>query len=210
MRLILLFNNFVKLKLMSTRDTGTEQLIKNTAKHLFFAEGKLHATTQEIADAAGVNRTLVNYYFRSRDALFNQVFNDAQESLVNMIDEVMESEMPFKQKIENLISVFLKETMHFPYRELFVITQMNSSDVIHAKKARAKKVNAFLEQIQTEMDKGTIKNMNPRHFTINLFSLMAYPLVTAPLNKILFGMNDEEYTALMEERKKLIFETIFP
>jgi len=195
---------------MSTRDTGTEQLIKNTAKHLFFAEGKLHATTQEIADAAGVNRTLVNYYFRSRDALFNQVFNDAQESLVNMIDEVMESEMPFKQKIENLISVFLKETMHFPYRELFVITQMNSSDVIHAKKARAKKVNAFLEQIQTEMDKGTIKNMNPRHFTINLFSLMAYPLVTAPLNKILFGMNDEEYTALMEERKKLIFETIFP
>lgn len=195
---------------MSTRDTGTEQLIKDTAKHLFFAEGKLHATTQEIADAAGVNRTLVNYYFRSRDALFDQVFNEAQESLVNMLDEVIESDMPFKQKIENLISFFLKETMHFPYRELFIITHMNSNDIIESKKARGKKVNAFLAQIQSEMDKGTIKSMNPRHFTINLFSLMAYPLVTAPLNKILFGMNDEDYTALMEERKKLIFETIFP
>jgi hypothetical protein len=60
------------------------------------------------------------------------------------------------------------------------------------------------------MDKGNIKHMNPRHFTINLFSLMAYPLVTAPLNKILFGMNDEEYNALLEERKQLIFEIIFP
>lgn len=195
---------------MTSRDTGTEQLIKDTAKQLFFAEGKLHATTQEIADAAGVNRTLVNYYFRSRDALFDQVFNEAQEALVSMIDEVMESDMPFRQKIENLISVFLKEAMHYPYREIFVITEMNRSDVINAKKARAKKVNTFLEEVQLEMDKGNIKRMNPRHFTINLFSLMAYPLVTAPLNKILFGMNDEEYNALLEERKQLIFEIIFP
>lgn len=195
---------------MTSRDTGTEQLIKDTAKRLFFAEGKLHATTQEIADAAGVNRTLVNYYFRSRDALFDQVFNEAQESLVKLIDEVIESDMPFKQKIENLISVFLKEAMQFPYRELFIITEMNRHDVINGKKARVKTVNAFLEQIKMEMDKGTIKAMNPRHFTMNLFALMAYPLVTAPLHKILFGMNDADYSALMEERKKLIFEIIFP
>jgi len=195
---------------MTSRDTGTEQLIKDTAKQLFFAEGKLHATTQEIADAAGVNRTLVNYYFRSRDALFDQVFNEAQQALVSMIDEVMESDMPFRQKIENLISVFLKEAMRYPYREIFVITEMNRNDVINAKKARAEKVNTFLEEVQREMDKGNIKHMNPRHFTINLFSLMAYPLLTAPLNKILFGMNDEEYNALLEERKQLIFEIIFP
>lgn len=195
---------------MTARDTGTEQLIKDTAKRLFFAEGKLHATTQEIADAAGVNRTLVNYYFRSRDALFDQVFHEAQEALVKLIDEVIESDMPFKIKIENLISVLLKEAMQYPYRELFIITEMNRNDVINGKKGRIKTVNAFLEQIKMEMEKGTIKSMNPRHFTMNLFALMAYPLVTAPLQKILFDMNDAEYTALMEERKKLIFEVIFP
>ena len=57
---------------MSTekKDEATEELIKNTAKRLFFGEGKFNATTQEIADAAGVNRTLLNYYFRSRDRFF--------------------------------------------------------------------------------------------------------------------------------------------
>ena len=40
------------------KDEATEELIKNTAKRLFFGEGKFNATTQEIADAAGVNRTL--------------------------------------------------------------------------------------------------------------------------------------------------------
>lgn len=195
---------------MTTRDTGTEQLIKDTAKHLFFAEGKIHATTQEIADAAGVNRTLVNYYFKSRDILFDQVFNEAQEALVATLDEVMESPVPFKQKIEHLVTVFLKEFGQFPYREVFIITQMNNNSVINAKKARVKKVETLLTEITTAMEKGTIKTMDPRHFLLNLFSLMAYPLVTAPLNKILFNMNDQTYAELMEQRKQLIFETIFP
>jgi TetR/AcrR family transcriptional regulator len=195
---------------MTTRDTGTEQLIKDTAKHLFFAEGKIHATTQEIADAAGVNRTLVNYYFKSRDILFDQVFNEGQETLVATLDEVMESQVPFKQKIEHLITVFLKEFGQFPYREVFIITQMNNNNVINAKKARVKKVEALLTEISIEMGKGTIKTMDPKHFLMNLFSLMAYPLVTAPLQKILFNMDDEGYTQLMEQRKQLIFETIFP
>lgn len=195
---------------MSTRDTGTEQLIKDTAKHLFFAEGKLHATTQEIADAAGVNRTLVNYYFRSRDILFDQVFIEAQEGFINTLDEVFDSSMPFKEKIRNLISIFIKETAQYPYRQLFIITEMNRNVVINSKKARAKKVKIFLKEIQSEMDKGIVKKMDPKQFILNLFSLMAHPFLTAPLNKALFGMNDEEYASLMEDRKQLIFETIFP
>ena len=52
----------------------TQQLIKETTKNLFFVKGKFDATTQEIADEAGVNRTLINYYFRSRDNLVQIVF----------------------------------------------------------------------------------------------------------------------------------------
>ncbi|WP_316747458.1 TetR/AcrR family transcriptional regulator [Pedobacter gandavensis] len=195
---------------MSTRDTGTEQLIKDTAKHLFFAEGKLHATTQEIADAAGVNRTLVNYYFRSRDILFDQVFKEAQEGFVCTLDEVFESKMPFKEKIRNLITVFIKETAQYPFRQLFIITEMNRHVEMQAKKASPKKVQLFMKEVAEEMDKGGLKKMDPRQFILNLFSLMAHPFLTAPLHKVLFGMNDEEYATLMEDRKQLIYETIFP
>jgi len=194
---------------MSTRDTGTEQLIKDTAKHLFFAQGKLHATTQEIADAAGVNRTLVNYYFRSRDILFDQVFNEAQEVFSTTLDEVFESQMPFKEKIRNLIKAFTEETTQYPYRQLFIITEMNRDIVLYSKRSRVNKVKNFIDEIQVEMDNGELRKMDPRQFIINLFSLMAHPLITAPLQKAIFGMNDDEYAKLMEERKELIFETIF-
>ncbi len=45
-----------------SEDLDTEQLIIDTALKVFFTEGRFKATTQEIADAAGVNRTLINYY----------------------------------------------------------------------------------------------------------------------------------------------------
>ena len=195
---------------MTQRETGTEQLIKNTAKHLFFAEGKLHATTQEIADAAGVNRTLVNYYFRSRDALFDHVFQEAQQELVNLLDEVYESKKPFRDKIRNMIDVFMEAAIKYPYREVFIITQMNRNDVLDSKRSRVEKVNLMLQDVQAEMDRGGLKKNNPKHFLMNLFSMMAYPMVTSPLNKVLFNMTDDEYDVLIKERKQIIFETIFP
>ena len=39
---------------MSARDTGTEQLVRDIAKQISFAEVKLHAATQYITDSAGI------------------------------------------------------------------------------------------------------------------------------------------------------------
>ncbi len=192
---------------MAQRDTGTEQLIKDTAKQIFFSEGKLHATTQDIADAAGVNRTLLNYYFRSRDILFEQVATEARAEMSAELDSVFSSELEFKEKVQQLITVFMDQAMKFPYREIYVVTELNRTDktVPEEKKNRIKQ---FLKEIEAEMQKGKIRKMDPRHFVMNLFSLMAYPLITNCLNKSLYNISDTEYRKLMKERKKLIFEMI--
>lgn len=193
---------------MGQRDTGTEQHIKDTAKRIFFSEGKLHATTQDIADAAGVNRTLLNYYFRSRDILFEQVATEARAEMSKEMDGVFASQLEFKDKLEKLINVFMDQAMQYPYREMYIITDLNRNDrqVPEEKKTR---VSAFLKEISAEMDKGKIKRMDPRHFCMNLFALMAYPLINKSLNKSLYGIDDEAYLELMKERKKLIFEMVY-
>ena len=193
---------------MAQRDTGTEQLIKDTAKRIFFSEGKLHATTQDIADAAGVNRTLLNYYFRTRDILFEQVATEARLEMSAVLDKVFTSELEFKDKLQQLINVFMDEAIKFPYREVYVVTELNRTDkvVTEEKKTRVK---AFLKEISAEMEQGKIKKMDPRQFCMNLFSLMAYPLITNCLNKSIYNVNDAEYKKLMKDRKKVIFELIY-
>ncbi|TCC91954.1 TetR/AcrR family transcriptional regulator [Pedobacter frigiditerrae] len=193
---------------MAVKDKGTEQLIKDTAKRIFFSEGKLHATTQDIADAAGVNRTLLNYYFRSRDILFEQVATEARQEMSAVLDPVFEAELEFKEKLEKLITVFMDQAMKFPYREMYVVTEFNrTSRVIPEEKKTI--VKRFLKEISAEMDKGKIRKMDPKQFCINLFALMAYPLITTCLNKSLYNVNDAEYLKLMKDRKKLIFEMIY-
>src|SRR5690606_14377237 len=101
-------DNFVKHKsqtIMSIqkKEDVTYELIVNTAKKLFFKEGKFNATTQEIADAAGVNRTLINYYFRSRNALFDLVLKEANEEEDRKREMIMLSDLPLKEKMEKFM-----------------------------------------------------------------------------------------------------------
>ena len=194
---------------MIIKDTGKEQLIRDTAKHLFFSEGKLHATTQDIADAAGVNRTLVHYYFRSRDLLFEQVVEEARLDLRNTIDSVLKAPLAFKEKLEKIISVFIDETTKYPYRELFVITETNRNKDSVTSKTNNGSMKAFMLEVKQEMNTGNLKNMDPKQFIMNLFALMAYPVLASPLNKTILDIKEPEFKRLMKQRKQLIFEMLY-
>jgi len=194
---------------MPLKNTGTENLIKETAKRLFFAEGKLHATTQEIADAAGVNRTSLHYYFRSRDLLLEAVFKEAMQGLSQRLDDCMEAEKPFKAKIENLIEVFLKDMTAFPYQETFLVTEINTLGKELMENIQSGPVKTFLKEVRAEMDKGTLAKMDPVHFLMNLFSLLSYPLIMAPLYRQLFQISTKDFTSLINQRKEMIIAMLF-
>ncbi|TFF35417.1 TetR/AcrR family transcriptional regulator [Mucilaginibacter psychrotolerans] len=194
---------------MAIRDTGTEQLIKDTAKRIFFSEGKFNATTQDIADAAGVARTVINYYFRSKDTLFQQVLKDAMDDMKLRLDEVLLSKLPFKKKIVKFIDVFSTELSEYPYKETFMISEINAHGFVMPEKEPSKALQFFFNEIQQAIDRGEIRKMLPVNFMLNLFSLIAYPLLTRPLFKQMLEITDIKFEQLMHERKKIIVDMLF-
>ncbi|WP_158797544.1 TetR/AcrR family transcriptional regulator [Pedobacter sp. L105] len=194
---------------MAARDTGTEQLIKDTAKRIFFSEGKLHATTQDIADAAGVNRTLVHYYFRSRDILFEQIIQEGKEEWRLVMEPILTGNHPFKVKLKKMIDTVLDLIIAYPYRELFVITEEKRHAEIQLDGKHDLFIKPFLAEIKEEMIKGHIKTMDPRQFMMNLLSLMSYPVVSASLQKSVLRISDAEYIKMMKQRKNIIFEMLY-
>ncbi|MBD1386678.1 TetR/AcrR family transcriptional regulator [Mucilaginibacter rigui] len=194
---------------MPAKDTGTEQLIKATAKRIFFAEGKLHATTQDIANAAGVNRAALHYYFRTRDQLVAVVFNESMRELSERLGTVMASDQSFKEKVRELIAVFMKEMTAYPYQETFLVTEINTSGMDLVKGINEVPVNAFLDEVETEMNTGNIEKMPPRHFLMNLFSLLSYPVIMSPIYRQFFKMSQEDFAQLLAEREQLIYQHIF-
>ncbi|AXG73508.1 TetR/AcrR family transcriptional regulator [Flavobacterium arcticum] len=191
------------------KDIATEQLIKNTAKKIFFAEGRFNATTQEIADAAGVNRTLINYYFRSRDNLFNIVFEDAHEQEHIRMESIVFSDLSLREKIEQHLDLFLEQSKEYPYLEIYMVTQMNQGSCHKDTEAMNRMLDKFYLEIGLEMERGNVPKMRPEQFVLNFISLMSFPVSMRPLLQETMGFNQDSYDKLLEERKEIILTLLF-
>lgn len=191
------------------KDEATEQWIKTTAKRLFFKEGKFNATTQEIADEAGVNRTLINYYFRSRNNLFQQLFEEAQEEETKMSLSNLLSDLTFKQKIEQHIDYAMDKAIQYPYLEIYLVTQINHGCPMDKMDQVDQVLPEFVKQIVSEMEKGTIPTMEPVQFIMNFVSLITFPLCMRPLLQEVMKIDDKSYEKILKDRKKIILDTLF-
>jgi AcrR family transcriptional regulator len=197
---------------MPVKDAQTEKLIKDTAMRIFFVEGNIHAKTQAIADAAGVNRGLIYYYFKSRDQLFEVVFTEAMLLMENRIRELFFSnKLEFREKIGQFIEFFIENNLKFPYLEIFLITEVNSGHVVppQEKLQIAKIIKNIEGDLEQEIRKGSVPQMSARQFMINMISLCVYPILAKPLLKELMQLDEKKYLALVKERKELILKVLF-
>ena len=194
---------------MAHRETKTERLIKEAARRIFLVEGNLHATTADIAKEAGIPRTSLHYYFRSRDVLFTLVFEEALKDLTGRIKEVIESVSPFRNKIETIVEVLTEESLRYPYLETFVVTEIISQKIDLSKKITGIKWQLFLKEVKAEMEKGSIELMDPLNFILNLFSMIVYPSIAAPLYIKLFSVSERQYREVLKQRQAIILQLIF-
>ena len=186
----------------------TENIIKETAKKLFFKEGRFNATTQEIADAANVNRTLINYYFRSRNNLFKIVFEEAVSIDELKRETIMNSDSDFKDKISDFIDFSLEMNLEYPYLDTYIVSQINQG-ITYKRSSIKEKSDNFFKIVEDAMEKGLIEKMEPIQFLLNMISLINFPMAMRPLLQENLHISDSEYKRILKERKEIILKTLF-
>lgn len=198
---------------MSAKISETEAHIKETAKKVFLKEGRYNATTQEIADAAGVNRTLLHYYFRSREVLLEKVLLEGQMEFRQKMSENVGKELPFKERISRFIDVWMEHTLQYPYLDAYLVTQMHTGNLLENLELQTKN-NAgdkarFFKEMEAEMKAGRISQMEPIQFLLNLISMVSYPLIMRPLMEKALSINKKSYNKVIAERKEAIMSCLF-
>ena len=186
----------------------TQELIKETTKNLFFVQGRFAATIQEIADEAGVNRTLINYYFRSRDNLVQIVFDEAHRVEKEKSEVIMRSDLNFKEKISKFIEESLQTSLKYPYLETYIVSQINKGSC-QKKDIQSEDLQNLYKDIEVEMDLGNIEKIEPVQFLFNMISLLVFPSAARPLIKDNMMISDEEFDRLISERKDIILNMLF-
>ena len=198
---------------MSVKISATEEHIKETAKKVFLKEGRYNATTQEIADAAGVNRTLLHYYFRSREVLLEKVLLEGQKEFRQKLTENYDKELPFKERISLFIDVWMGHIKEYPFLDAYLVTQMHDGNFIEnletESKSTATNKASFFKEMEAEMKAGRISKMEPIQFLLNLISMISYPLIMRPLMEKALILNKKAYNKIIAERKEAIMACLF-
>ncbi|MBX2897062.1 MAG: TetR/AcrR family transcriptional regulator [Cyclobacteriaceae bacterium] len=190
----------------------TENLIKEKAKVLFFQKGFLNATTQEIADAAGVNRALIHYYFRSREQMLDLLLEEIVNEKKIRKRAILQSTIPFREKIAAYIEEVLKQGLKYPYLENFIITETarNPEKIkLLCFKDKLRSSELIKDQLHEEIKKKAIAPISPEHFMVNLSALCNYPLLAKNVIQHIHGMSDTAYRKFLTERKEVIFNALF-
>jgi AcrR family transcriptional regulator len=200
---------------MEIKNQNTEQILLEAAEKLFIEKGFDGAKTTEIAKLAGVNHALLHYYFRTKENLFNCVFERIVTQMIGFFNIALEGEVPFLDKLKKAIELHFDGLATRIDLPMFILRE-----VVQKKERRnyfltrffpiAKKVMAKMHgDIKKEVKKGTIRPVKAQNLLLNIAALNVFSFIGA---KILFDMKDEkmsdELKRFLDDRKQNNVNTI--
>src|SRR5216684_17159 len=117
-----------KVKKGSAIDLSTEEKIKAAAKKLFTQKGFAATRTRDIAEEAGINLALLNYYFRSKEKLFDIIMMENFRQFIQGIAmNVFDEKTSIGEKIEKLVIAYIDFLTLNPYLPIFILNEINGN-----------------------------------------------------------------------------------
>jgi len=191
--------------------SSTENRILDAAKKVFIAKGFNGTSMQQIATEAGIHKSLLHYYFRSKDKLFTAVFVYAFQHFVPQIQEILISDASVSLKIERIINEYMDMLMQNEFIPSFILHEINRDPdrlyeiMLHT----GINPSIFLDQFTIERTKGNMRQVDPRHLLVNILSLCIFPIAARPLIQRVFFSNDNlAYNNFLRERKSVVTKFI--
>lgn len=173
---------------MGIKSEDTEQKILIAAKEVFMKNGLYGARMQEIADVAGINKALLHYYFRSKEKLFDAVFETALKKYFEQMMIVGDTSLSIQERLHIFVDNIFQFFEEYPMMALFIIKEVSTNPQLFREKLKTIKPHHpfLIDALKEAMESKEIKPFDPYVFMVNLQSLCAYPFIASPLYKNMF------------------------
>jgi|WetSurMetagenome_2_1015567.scaffolds.fasta_scaffold46717_2 TetR/AcrR family transcriptional regulator len=191
---------------MVNRKYSSEEKILEAAKEVFHKRGFDGARMQDIADAAGINKALVHYYFRNKENLFLAVFKDAFSKLTSRISIIFTSDKPMETKLEEFFEYHIGFVQKNAYIAWFILNGIyERPDYLKELMFQNKLLpEMILQQIRESLEREGVKNPDPFQFMANILSLSVFPVVARPLLQGLMKINNDDMELFYKSRVKYL------
>jgi TetR/AcrR family transcriptional regulator len=193
------------------KNKNTEEKILESAREIFVHKGFEGARMQEIADHAGINKALLHYYFRGKEKLFAAVFKNTILQIGPALSAFFNEDIPLEVKVWKFVDNYLELIKKFPQMPLFIMNEISTNP---ERILQQLNFEAYLDfqklekQLREEFKQGHIIKVDIRHFIVNIIGLTVFPFAAKIIIQKNLGIKEEDWLQFIEERKKVIPQTI--
>ena len=188
---------------MTEKELSTEEKILISASKVFTEKGFSGTRTRDIAEEAGINLALLNYYFRSKEKLFEQVMKAKIVLLFGQILPIITDEKTtLEEKIDLTTEKYIDILSKNPNLPVFVISEIQKKNSELTSIIPIRKVfnnSSLIKQIKEKRP-----DMNPLHFLVSFLGMTIFPFVAKPIFNAFQIIKDDEFQQFIDERRKLI------
>jgi len=191
-----------------------EEKILEAAEKLFLDKGFALTTTTEIAKEAGCNQALVHYYFRTKEKLFQRIFEEKLKFFASAFFSVGQQGDTFEERLARKIEAHFDMLAKNPKLPLLLINQLT----LHPERiAEIKKniseipinmLHSLESDLKAEIEKGTIRPITVFDLILNIVSLNVFLFVSRSVVNTVLNLTEQESEKMIAGRRKEIVETI--
>lgn len=200
---------------MTKHQNNKEQAILAAAKEEFFDKGYDGARTTSIARNAGVTHAMLHYYFKTKEQLFERIFQETMGMLVKDILEVFtQTEKPFKERMAEALDIHFEVIRQNPRLPLFMIREVASRPERFAiiKNVISTFAGNLLITMQHDIDQavsnGEISKIDATTLLLDMISLNVFPFIVKPVFEAATGLDLNADSRFWELRKQENIEII--
>jgi AcrR family transcriptional regulator len=199
---------------MAADEKNMEDSILRAAEELFLEQGFAKTTTGQIAKLVGCNQALVHYYYRTKERLFERVFEKKIRYIADNILAIDEGEGTFTDKIARMIGAHFDFLILNPLFVPFIAGELLSNPARFAPLLDKhghypQGIFAKLDtELQTEVAQGTIRPMTTLDFIATVMSLNVTPFLVLPALRKLTSLSKGSVEAWLAARRQENIETV--
>lgn len=190
-----------------TAALASRQRILDAALKEFADNGFSGARMDAIARAAAVNKALPFYYYSSKEKLYGEVVSRVMQQFLGIIRPVMNAGLTPEVMIERfpraIIEFFSshRDFLRIVGRELLDGTSRVPE--LLARQVRGEPHGGpvfFGRMVEQWYRDGLIRESNPVHFMLNMFSLTIYSILARPMVEAVFQIQGKSDAEFYQER----------
>ncbi len=190
-------------------ETNNEQLILEAAEAEFLDKGYHNTKTTVIAEKAGVTHAMLHYYFRTKENLFNVVFQNKLAHMADLFGPKFNVKAPFEEVIRSIMESQFDaiaknpQLMNFVYNESIANEGNKEIFIKLIVPSVLKLYNSLDKLLQREIAKGTVRPIKTLDLIINMAALNTLTFkVWSIIDNSDLSQNDELINSALQERRE--------